>query len=87
MDDIPGWRRRIDEIDTQLLSLLNERAKCAIEIGKLKQHAGLNICDPNREREVISRMLKLNAGPLSGSAVRCLFECLIKESRQLEQED
>ena len=34
-------RSRIDGLDTQLLKLLNERAKCVIKIGKIK-HKGKN---------------------------------------------
>ena len=30
-------RSRIDELDCELLKLLNERAKCVIKIGKIKQ--------------------------------------------------
>ena len=30
-------RSRIDELDSELLKLLNERAECVIKIGKIKQ--------------------------------------------------
>ena len=35
--NIDDWRRRIDEIDRQLVTLLNERSRCAMEIGRIKQ--------------------------------------------------
>ena len=31
MSDLADWRKRIDEIDQQLVRLLNERAQCAVE--------------------------------------------------------
>lgn len=31
------WRNRIDELDRQILELLNERARAALEVGKIKQ--------------------------------------------------
>jgi chorismate mutase len=37
MNDFDGWRKRIDEIDQKLVKLLNERSKCAVEIGHLKK--------------------------------------------------
>ena len=35
--EIGDWRNKIDELDLALVRLLNERAHCAIEIGK-EQH-------------------------------------------------
>lgn len=87
MQDIAGWRVRIDEIDKELLKLLNERATCAIEIGKIKKKDGIDIYDPDRERSILERLRSLNPGPLSGDAVQGLFERLIRESRQLEHDE
>src|SRR5579884_1815723 len=42
---IGDWRRRIDEIDRKLVELLNERSRCALEIGKIK-HAERNNSGP-----------------------------------------
>ena len=39
MNDLEGWRKRIDEIDQQILKLLNERSRCAVEIGHIKKAA------------------------------------------------
>ena len=86
MQDIADWRKRIDEIDKKLLALLNERAKCAVEIGNVKKRAGMEIYDPNRENEILSRLRSSNEGPLSDDSVQRLFECLIRESRCLEGE-
>ncbi len=52
-ESIEDWRRRIDEIDRQLVELLNERARCAIEIGRLKRAVGLPLYQPDREKEVL----------------------------------
>ena len=40
---LQGFRDRIDQIDNELLVLLNERAKIAMEIGKYKRLNGLPI--------------------------------------------
>ena len=85
MDDISNWRKRIDKIDEKILKLLNERAKCAVEIGKLKSKNNLKVYDPRREKNIISHLRKINEGPLSDDAIQRLFECLIKESRQIEK--
>ena len=85
MDDISGWRKRIDEIDEKLLELLNKRARCAIEIGKIKSTKNMEICDPEREKQIISQLIETNNGPLSDDTIRKFFELLFKESRQIEK--
>ncbi|RMD96929.1 MAG: chorismate mutase [Calditrichaeota bacterium] len=84
--DIEESRRKIDQLDEALLKLLNERAKCTIEIGRLKKEHSLPIYDPERERQIFKRLEKLNHGPLSHQAVRRLFERIIDESRHLEKD-
>jgi chorismate mutase-like protein len=84
MDEIDGWRKRIDEIDTQLLELLNERAGCAMAIGKIKIARGLKIHSPEREKAVLERIKERNKGPLENSAVERIFEHIIEESRRIE---
>jgi len=82
---LADWRRRIDEIDRKLVELLNERSKCALEIGKLKQQAGLPLYQPDREKEVIENAEHNNQGPLSDAAIRRLFERIIDEARSAER--
>jgi len=80
------WRRRIDEIDRKLVELLNERSRCALEIGKIKQAEHLPLYQPDREREVLENAEKANPGPLSDAAIRRLFERIIDEARSAERE-
>ena len=56
MDDIADWRSCIDDIDLQLLKLLNERARCAYEIGMIKASRAMKIHNPVREREILSKL-------------------------------
>jgi chorismate mutase len=82
---LADWRRRIDEIDRQLVELLNERSKCALEIGKLKQQANLPLYQPDREKEVLRNAEQNNKGPLTDAAIRRLFERIIDEARSAER--
>lgn len=84
MDEIASWRMKIDEIDIKLLELLNERAECAIQIGKIKAENKMDVYDPEREIYILSRLCDKNKGPLCNETVRRLFELLMKESRNLE---
>ena len=81
---IEDWRRKIDEIDTQLVQLLNERSKCAIEIGKIKHDLNLRVYDPEREREILRRIKETNDGPLDDEGLQRLFERVIDECRRIE---
>jgi chorismate mutase len=85
MNDLDGWRRRINEIDQQLVKLLNERSQCAVEIGHLKRQLDLPAWQPQREAEILRNVVKSNAGPLDDAAIRRLFERIIDEARSLER--
>lgn len=82
---IDDWRIRIDEIDTVLVQLFNERAVCAIEIGHIKRRLGLDVYSPKREAQVLQNVSDANNGPLDNDAVKRLFERIIDESRRIER--
>ena len=83
--DLDRYRRRIDELDEQLVRLLNARATCANEIGRLKERVGMEVYQPGRERIVLDHVRRVNEGPLADVAVIRLFERIIDESRRLER--
>lgn len=83
--DIDDWRRQIDVIDSEILRLLNRRAQCTIEIGKIKRGKQLPIYSPEREKEILERLRNENEGPLSGESLQRVFERIIDESRKLEK--
>jgi chorismate mutase/prephenate dehydratase len=82
---IAALRRKIDRFDQQLIKLMNERARLALEIGQLKRSCGVSAYAPAREDEVLSRVVTLNKGPLSERCVRNVFRELISGSRSLEK--
>ncbi len=82
--DIADWRRKIDELDTQLVKLINDRAICAVEIGKLKQDSAMPVYEPDRERIIFDNIARLNHGPLSQIQLRQVYERLIDVMRQVQ---
>ncbi|MDR2460487.1 MAG: prephenate dehydratase [Deltaproteobacteria bacterium] len=76
-------RSRIDELDDKLLDLIQERARAAIELGKLKTKFSLPIMDLIREKQVISQLTeKVKPGDgLTLEAVSSVFNELIKACR------
>lgn len=85
--DLEDWRKEIDVLDRKLLKLLNRRAECAIEIGRIKQAIEQPIFVPERETSILNRILELNKGPLDAEAVRRIFQQIIDESRRLMQKN
>ena len=83
--DISDWRKKIDEIDRRLVRLLNERARCVVEIGKLKRQNCLPIEEPHREKEVVRHALDANRGPLGDEALQRVFERIVDEGRNLQR--
>lgn len=81
---IDDWRSRINELDSELLRLLNERARIALKVGESKKDAGVHLCDHTREREVIERMCEANEGPLDDRAIVELYRAIIHESRRIQ---
>jgi chorismate mutase len=82
---IDSWRRKIDKIDRKLVELLNERSRCALEIGRLKRVLSMPLYQPEREREILEGVERANRGPLPDTAVRRLFERILDEARAVER--
>jgi chorismate mutase len=83
--NIADWRRRMDEIDKKLVELLNERCRCALQVGHLKVESKIPLYQPAREKEVLDNAETNNQGPLSHDAIRRLFERIIDEARSAER--
>jgi chorismate mutase len=85
--DIAEWRRKIDELDRQLVALINQRAHCAEEIGKLKRNSSLPIYEPDRERIIFENIQRENHGPLTEVQLRQVYERLVDVMRQIQRDE
>jgi chorismate mutase len=85
--DIADWRGQIDELDEQLVRLINQRAQCALEIGRLKRHSDMPVYEPNRERIIFDNIGRNNHGPLSNIQLRQIFERLVDVMRQIQGDE
>ena len=85
--DIEDWRRKIDELDRKLVALLSERARAAVEIGKLKRNTSLPIYEPDRERVVFENVQGANPGPLPGRDLVRIYERIIDVMRNIQKEE
>ena len=78
-------RAQIDELDRKIVDLLNQRAAVVVQVGKVKQQNNTPIYQPDREKEVIEKVRKLNQGPLSNRCVEAVYRELISGSISLEK--
>jgi chorismate mutase len=85
--DIAEWRLKIDELDRQLVALINERARCAEEIGKLKRNSSIPVYEPDRERIIFDNIARQNQGPLSQVQLRQIYERLVDVMRQIQRDE
>jgi len=78
-------RKKIDELDHQLVKLLNERARVVVEIGKLKTMTDKPVYSPDREKEVFARIAQANEGPLPDKCLVAIWRELMSGSFVLER--
>ena len=83
--EIADWRKKIDELDEQIVKLLCERAAAAVAIGELKQKTAAPIYEPNRERIVFEHVRTVNPGPLSDVQVQDIYERIMDVMRALQR--
>ncbi len=81
MNELKKLRESIDAIDLEILSLISRRAACASQIGHLKNGP---IYRPEREAQVLTRLMEKNPGPLSSESISRLFVEIISACRALE---
>ncbi len=85
--DITEWRRRIDELDREIVRLISTRAEAAKEIGRLKQTTDLPVYEPNRERVVFDNVRSHNPGPLPDIELIHIYERIIDVMRAIQRNE
>lgn len=86
LQELGAVRAQIDDIDAQILSLLNARAKCAEHVGEIKAKYGEigQVYRPEREAQVLRRIQSLNQGPLPDESVTFFFREVMSACLSLE---
>jgi chorismate mutase/prephenate dehydratase len=81
---LPALRRDIDRIDGVILRLLNERARVVLRVAEQKARTNSTVYAAGREKNVLTRVARLNGGPLPDRLVRTIFREIISASRSLQ---
>ncbi len=81
---LAGLRVQIDSIDQQLLSLLNQRARVAEQVGEIKRAEGSPFFRPDRVAQVIDKIQNANQGPLLNQHVASIWREIMSACLALE---
>lgn len=86
-DKLKKIRRQIDEVDRKLLELFNKRADLAREVAEVKgdTRGAMAYYHPDRETEVLRRLVAANDGPLSDEEAARLFREVMSACRALQK--
>jgi chorismate mutase/prephenate dehydratase len=87
--DWPGGllelRRRLDELDNQIVDLLAQRADVSRNVARVKQRDGGAVYAPAREAEIFDRLTRLAEGRLAPANLKAIYREIIAGSRDLQQ--
>jgi chorismate mutase/prephenate dehydratase len=77
-------RVQIDALDNQLLTLLNQRALVAEQVGEVKKREGTPFFRPDRVAQVIEKIQHANQGPLKNEHVAAVWREIMSACLALE---
>lgn len=83
--NIKELRNQIDQIDSQILKLMNQRIDIVLKIGELKSKNNDKIYVPHREKEIIERLQNQNKGLFPNSVLANIYREIISACRALEE--
>lgn len=83
---LESLRKKIDEIDSLLIDSISERARCAQQVAEVKENQGEQAYyKPEREAQVLRRVMEKNQGPLGNEDMARLFRQIMSACLALEQ--
>jgi chorismate mutase len=85
--ELADWRKKIDELDEQIVQLISQRAQAAKAIGEIKQQANLPVYEPSREQTVFAHVKAVNPGPLADAELLHVYERIIDVMRTLQRHE
>ncbi len=86
--ELLSLRDEIDRLDTEILSLISKRASCAMRVAEVKMAAnpeGAVFYRPEREAQVLNRVMDRNKGPLGNEDMARLFREIMSACLALEK--
>lgn len=83
--DLEALRRKIDEVDTRIMSLLDARTRLALRIGKAKRARGEEVYAPDRESEIYRRLGEMKESTLPADSLKTIYREIMSATLALEK--
>lgn len=85
LDQLDQLRAAIDLVDQDIIALLNKRAGYSLSVGEIKRDEGGPVLHPERERQILDRLVATSAGPLPAAHIQAIYHEIFSSSRALQQ--
>tara|TARA_B100001063_G_scaffold88243_1_gene82073 strand:- start:557 stop:1621 length:1065 start_codon:yes stop_codon:yes gene_type:complete len=82
--NIEELRIKIDKIDSEILKLLNERMDVVHQVGVIKSASNESVYRPEREKEIIERLVKFSEGRMKKESIKPIFQEVFAAARNIE---
>ena len=79
--DLAESRKKIDEIDAQIVALFKERMDVATDVAAYKRSTGKKVFDPEREEQKINALREMVEGEFNKTSIEDLFRQIMSISR------
>lgn len=86
METLEELRKRLDEIDNQIVNLYEQRMEICAHVGEYKIQTGKKVLDRQREKEKLENVAGKASNPFNKKGVTELYEQLMSMSRKLQYE-
>ncbi len=86
---IENLRGRIDQLDEEIVRLLNERARIAIDVREAKRTSAGEVGTtyvPSRERSVLEHVVGSSSGDMPADSLRAIYREIISATRELQRQ-
>lgn len=80
-------RKEIDDIDSKIVELIEQRMKVVCEVGDLKKDLDISVEDLNREKEIIQRLTSNSSKNLTEKQLIRIFSAVFKSSKQIQRDN
>jgi chorismate mutase-like protein len=85
--EIQNFRKKFDNLDTQILNLLNKRNQLSKEIGEYKNKNNLSVQDKKREKQILATIQeKAEKNNLDKKYIKQIFKAVLRSSRKIQKD-
>jgi len=86
MTELEKYRKKIDDIDNQIINLIATRTAWTYKISRYKARNNILVIDEKREKEVYSRINKLAIEQhIDENFAKKVFDIIIEECRKIQR--